>query len=82
MEEIAGMLITIIIASGVLGGAYIYFKNKLKYVATTIIYLGELLNYMHVALEDDKITKAEIIEIVAQMERLSEHIHDIVRGGK
>jgi hypothetical protein len=82
MEEIIGILITILISSGILGGAYIYFKDKLKYVAAILKHLVGTLEYMHQALDDDILTKEEIKQIVARLEELVEMIREIIGGNK
>lgn len=81
MEELIGIAITLIISTGILGGGYIYFKDKLKYIGTVASDISELLIYLNKAIEDDKITKYEVEQIIARIEILVDHIKTII-GGK
>lgn len=77
-EDLVAILITILISSGVLGGAYIYFKDKLKYIGQVVSYIGAILIYLHTALEDDKLTKEEITQLIVQLEELVKLIEKLL----
>jgi uncharacterized protein YukE len=80
--EVAAAVITFLIGLGGAAKYYSKFKRMLKEVTEAASAVVDLLETLHQAFEDNKLTPEEIEKIVQEYKKVRKEVNDVIKEAK